>query len=529
MHLIRHLVFLMSILILTDGCTNETPPERTEVPDDPVTSENKPRTIVTTDGEIDDVDSFIRMLLYANEFEIEGLVYSSSMWHYKGDGEGTTFISEMEMTKNLYGEQTDLRWPGTEWMDELLDAYDQVHPNLVLHDPDYPAADDLRGLVRVGNIDFEGSMDRDTEGSDLIKARLLDEDTTALYLQVWGGTNTIARALKSIEDEFRDTPQWDSVYRKVCDKAIIYAILDQDATYRKYIAPNWPDVRIYYNSRQFGSFAYLWKRVVPESYLSYLQGDFMKEHILQGHGPLLDMYYAYGDDKKQEGDPEHIHGIDLEAFNASNLGQSWGPFEPYDFISEGDSPAFLHLIDVGLENLAHPGYGGWGGRLVRSDSIRGRWEDGPAVQDFNPFSDTTDTTYPQTRWVPAIQEDFAARADWCVMDYEEANHAPEVSLASSDRIPVAPGQRLELAGMATDPDGDDLHFTWWQYHEVDTWDGRLELARNDQSNLELTVPADLAAGETIHLILEVKDEAVHPMTRYARIILEASTSPLEGG
>jgi len=34
----------------------------------------KPRTIVTTDGEIDDVDSFIRMLLYANEFQIEGLV-----------------------------------------------------------------------------------------------------------------------------------------------------------------------------------------------------------------------------------------------------------------------------------------------------------------------------------------------------------------------------------------------------------------------------------------------------------------------
>jgi Protein of unknown function (DUF1593) len=39
---------------------------------------SKTRTIITTDGEIDDVDSFIRMLLYANEFSIEGLVYSSS-------------------------------------------------------------------------------------------------------------------------------------------------------------------------------------------------------------------------------------------------------------------------------------------------------------------------------------------------------------------------------------------------------------------------------------------------------------------
>ena len=66
---------------------------------------SKPRTIVTTDGEIDDVNSYIRLLLYSNEFNIEGLVYSSSMWHYKGDGKGTKFISEMEMTKKMYGEK----------------------------------------------------------------------------------------------------------------------------------------------------------------------------------------------------------------------------------------------------------------------------------------------------------------------------------------------------------------------------------------------------------------------------------------
>ena len=72
-----------------------------ETPVVPEADPQRPRTIVTTDGEIDDVDSFIRMLLYANEFEIEGLVYSSSMWHYKGDGKGTPFTSEMEMTRNL--------------------------------------------------------------------------------------------------------------------------------------------------------------------------------------------------------------------------------------------------------------------------------------------------------------------------------------------------------------------------------------------------------------------------------------------
>jgi hypothetical protein len=34
--------------------------------------------IVITDGKVDHMDDFIRMLLYANEFELEGLVYSTS-------------------------------------------------------------------------------------------------------------------------------------------------------------------------------------------------------------------------------------------------------------------------------------------------------------------------------------------------------------------------------------------------------------------------------------------------------------------
>ena len=67
------------LLLCTSAFAQETP--------------HKPRTIVTTDGEVDDQDSFIRMLLYANEFELLGLVYSSSQWHYTGDGKGTKFTS----------------------------------------------------------------------------------------------------------------------------------------------------------------------------------------------------------------------------------------------------------------------------------------------------------------------------------------------------------------------------------------------------------------------------------------------------
>lgn len=269
---------------------------------------SKPRTIVTTDGEIDDVDSFIRFLLYANEFEVEGLVYSSSMWHYKGDGQGTTFVSEMKMTRDLYGERTELRWPGTDWMQELIAEYEKVFPVLRTHAENFPSPDYLKSIITVGNIDFEGAMEKDTEGSDWIKAKLLDDNPEPIYLQAWGGTNTIARALKSIEAEYADTEGWEDIYRKVSQKAIIYTILDQDATYRQYISQAWPEVRVFYNANQFWCLAYPWKQAVPEEWHEWLEGDFMENHIIKNHGPLMEKYYSYGDGQKQPGDPEHVHG-----------------------------------------------------------------------------------------------------------------------------------------------------------------------------------------------------------------------------
>ena len=46
----------------------------------------RPQTIVMTDGEVDDMDSFMRFLLYTNDVDVRGIIYTSSEWHYKGDG-----------------------------------------------------------------------------------------------------------------------------------------------------------------------------------------------------------------------------------------------------------------------------------------------------------------------------------------------------------------------------------------------------------------------------------------------------------
>ena len=471
----------------------------------------KPRTIVTTDGEVDDQDSFIRMLLYANEFHLVGLVYSSSQWHYTGDGKGTKFTSEMPMTKKLYGERTELRWPGTAWMQEFIDKYADVYDNLNKNASGYPAPDYLKSLVKVGNIVFEGEMEKYSEGSDFIKKILLDDTTEPVYIQIWGGTNTVARALKSIEDEFKNTSQWTAISEKVSNKAILYAVLDQDATYKKYVAPNWPRIKVFYNADQFWNFAYPWPRVVPAELQSYLRGPWFKENIKFNHGPLLASYYLWGDGTSIKNDFDHTQG-DTATLKKNEMTQ-------YDFISEGDSPAFFHLIDVGLGNLAEPSYGGWGGRLVQSKTNPNRWEDGDHVTDYNPYSQKEDKAYPQTRWIDVLQNDFAARADWCVQPFAKANHAPVVKLNHPNLLNSKKGTTVQLSALATDPDGNKLSYKWWQYFEVDTYSGKVNVKDPNKSKTSLKIPSDVKSGDTIHLIVEVTDSGTPELTRYQRVII----------
>jgi Protein of unknown function (DUF1593) len=471
----------------------------------------KPRTIVTTDGEIDDVDTFIRMLLYSNEYQLEGLVYSSSMWHYKGDGKGTKFTSEMEMTRTMYGAKTDLRWPGVNWIQDLLKAYAQVHPNLILHDKNYPAPVYLNSLVKVGNIDFEGEMEQVTEGSEWIKAKLLDNNPNPIYLQAWGGTNTIARALKSIEEQYSGEKNWASIKDKISKKAIIYTVMDQDATLKNYIAGHWPQIRVFYNAHQFGSFAYPWKRIMPKATQPYFEGTYMGPKIIQNHGPLLKMYYSYGDGQKQVGDDEHIHGDPTKIKNAQ-----WGSFSPYDFISEGDSPAFLHLVDVGLNNLNNPSFGGWGGRFALADGNPYRFEDNEKAADFNPETGKLDINYSQTRWLIAAQEDFAARADWCVKSFKEANHAPQITVKEGTALKAKAGTNLTLHVIKRDPDGNEVKLKVWPYSEAGS--GKAEATLSD-GRIAVKIPANAKKGDTFHVVVEGTDTGSPALTRYRRVVV----------
>jgi len=115
---------------------------------------------------------------------------------------------------------------------------------------------------------------------------------------------------------------------------------------------------------------------------------------------------------------------------------------------------------------------------------------------------------------------LAARADWCIKPYRESNHAPVVNLAVPKDVEAAAGAavKLSVAG-STDPDGDRLHYAWWQYREPGTYKGEAAIRDADKAVASVQVPADAKPGETIHLIAEVTDSGKPPITRYARVIV----------
>jgi hypothetical protein len=226
------------------------------------------------------------------------------------------------------------------------------------------------------------------------------------------------------------------------------------------------------------------------------------------------MYYSYGDGNPPAGEIDDIYSSMEKAKK-----NQWGSFGQYDFISEGDSPAFLHLVNVGLGNLENPQNGGWGGRLVQSKTVPNRWEDGEAAADFNPITQKIDLAYAQIRWLETLQNDFAARADWCVKDYKYANHAPNVKLSHAKNLTAKPNETIKLSGTATDPDGNNLQYRWWQYEEVDTYNGKVSIQNADNKSTSFKMPSDIKKGENIHLILEVKDNGVPQMTRYQRVVV----------
>ena len=496
---------------------------------------NHPRVVVTTDPELDDANSLIRYLLYRTDFRTEGLIYASSGFHWKGDGSGKK-VSVPNREYSRFGLNlcpcASWRWaPDEHFIDVAVATYAQVYPNLRVHDRDYPTPAELKSKIRWGNVAFDGDISQDTPGSDLIKALLLDEEPGPVYLLAWGGQSTIARALKSIQEQYSTTPEWRAVYQKVSRKAVLSPSGDQDDTYASYIKPNWPDIKTLPAGGGGVALGYGAQGTASAENAVYYSADWTRANI-SSVGTLGALYRVWGDGKQMvRGDIFDYFG--LSGYTADRLKAQgyivWTPPRPKgEFLGEGDTFTFLNLLDNGLRGYEQDTPGGWAGR-GQTGTFQGAGPFG-AISSYDDLLRLQERAAaaarppsPDPNFTPAAQNDFAARLRWSVTPtYAGANHEPRVTLRGSSRISARPGETIRLQGVVSDPDENTVTVRWWQWKEMGTYPGWVTLTNPSALATSMRVPSDASAGQTIHLILEATDNGMPPLTRYQRVIISVT-------
>ncbi len=482
------------------------------------------RVVVMTDiaNEPDDQMSMVRFLVYANHFDVEGLVATTSTW----------------MRNNV---RPDV-------LHALVEAYQQVQPRLAEHERGFPSAAALRAVVVSGQPSYGMAAvgaGKTSAGAELILRSAARDDPRPLWVLAWGGANTLAQSL--LDARSRLPP---AQLEALVSKLRVYSISDQDDA--------GPWIR-----REFPGLAYI---VLPST------PDGQQYYLATWTGISGDGFYR------------NASGADFSTFtdewvnaNVRRKGPLGTLYPVPCCIHEGDTPSFLGLIDNGLASAMSPTYGGWGGRYVwrtHYGEMRPTWTQGgdsypgrDSSRDTVTGADGRTYTSDQAtiwRWRRAFQHDFAARMDWTVKSVGDANHNPDV-VVNGERgkgpvsIDAAVGGPVTLDAAGTrDPDGDRLSYHWFFYPEAGTGipgrpaaigrtsapaggvagEGGIPSAPPggprqppprvtiaDANRPRATVTPQVAG--TAHIIVAVEDEGMPPLTSYRRIVLSIKSSGKE--
>jgi hypothetical protein len=426
-----------------------------------------PRLLITTDigGDPDDQQSLVRLMVYTNEFQIEGFICSAS---------GTPGELGKALTR------PDL-------VEEIIAGYGQVYPNLLKHDANFPPPDKLMLVVKSGNAHrgWENVGEgHDSEGSEWIIKMVDKKDKRPLNISIFGGQTDLAQALWKVKNS-----RSEKKYRQFIAKIRVYDIDDQDRIFAQ-IHKDHPTLFYILAKAPKG----IDKREGAYRGI-YLGGNesltsmaWLKENVLENHGPLGKLYPT----------------------------KTWTAPNPHGVMKEGDTPSWFFFLKNGLNLADHPEYGGWGGRFVKNEM--GYYSD--AVDTFQNMKSARATVF---RWRGEFQRDWAARMDWCSKENAESNHAPVIFLNGSTGIEpfilkLKAGKTFLFdASSSIDPDGNLLRYEWMVYPECANYSEKVEL-KPDNGKAQITVPM-IKMHESISIVLKVTDNGTPNLTSYKRINL----------
>ncbi len=450
-------------------------------------SVDRVRIFILTDieNEPDDAQSLVRFLTFANQFDVEGLV-------------ATTSVHQRNKTA---------AWR----IREIVGAYGQVRDNLEKHEPGWPTAEHLLSVVHEGRPAYGMAAvgeAQDSSGSKALIEAADRNDPRPLWVPVWGGPNVLAQALWKV----RATRSPEALATFVA-KLRVYTISDQDDS-GQWIRKNVPEVFYIVSPGFHAGGAYHFAT------WSGISGDRFHARFTGADFSLVDNPW-----------------LDRNIRRKGPLGAQYPHTE---FLMEGDTPSFLGLVRNRLNTPERPDWGGWGGRYELYTPRKQKWhleaesrpiwtnaEDEVIGADGNWHTSNHATIW---RWRSAYQNEFAARMDWTVKPRAEANHPPIPKLGHAAQLTAKRGERVQLSAEgSSDPDGDALSYEWFHYGEAGTFttsDARtgqpIDIRNFDQPKAWFVVPTGrvMPPGTgTIHIILAVTDHGTPRLTRYQRVIV----------
>ncbi|KAI5359862.1 putative immunoglobulin-like, ribonucleoside hydrolase [Septoria linicola] len=450
--------------------------------------------------------SLVRLLLHSDQYNITGIVASTSYWL-----NGTVRPEAILNTTSVWN---------------------QVIDNLNVHSAGhFPTKGYLESIVKAGHPVYGTAVFNQTTLSFGAK-HLIDvvdglPKGDILHVQGWGGVQTLAEALKHVRSTRRPR-ETDDFVRHIR----LYTISDQDNA-GPWIRLNFPSIPYIVSIHAFNTY---------------------------GEAAWIGMNGGAGSDTNLTS-----QSYATENFQIGPL----GPYYPdIKYSMEGDTPTLLHTLVNGVNGAPedHPEWGGWGGRYGLVDPSRQTMVYANTQDSVVGIDNKTYTTSQATiwRWRQAYQDEMSARVQWTLLsDYAAGSHPPVVSVngsCGSDHIEfeVDPEQTITLDGSATyDSDEGlaghgDLEYKWWQYKEVTSTMGTsagsiptLNFTLSDGGRVaSVRLPTAEAACPPVeavqneglgiqkscheyHIILEVKGSGTPPIWRYKRTILKVQ-SPIAG-
>lgn len=421
-------------------------------------NDHKPRIIVTTDlgADPDDEQSLVRLLVSANEFDIEGLVVSTGCWKKK--------LSDTAM------------------LDKIVDAYGLALTNLQVHAKGYPSHAYLRSISVLGQAGYgiaDVGAGKDSKGSELIIVAADRNDPRPVWVQFWGGGNNLAQAIWKVKHT-----RTGAELAKFLGKLRVFDILGQDDA-GAWIAKNFPDLLFIRATDVYG-----WQ---PPKNGSYQKTD------IQSHGALG---AVYPDTKwATEGDtPAFLHAFPNGLNDPDKIDQGgWGG--RFSLTKKSGIRSMSEVAKINKE--AEPQYDPYfmhGNTAEGSKAIK-RWSEGYD----NDFAARMD-------WSVTSKYEDANHHPLAVVNGDASRRVLEVTALAGSSVKLT-------ADGSSDPDNNTLTHAWSFYEEPSSYKGAVSIKGSSTSAATVAIPAD-AGGKSIHVILELRDNGSPNLYAYRRVILE---------